>query len=78
MPDVQPKWPIFPVNQYIIYYYSDASTNAIPVTSNNVLQSFEAALQVAQDYITNNGNNGVCVISQMAGTIVYPATYFTE
>lgn len=78
MPNVQPKWTIEPVVQYIVYYYSNNETGTIPLVSNNVLQTKEQAEQVAKDYILNNNNTGVCVISQMAGYIVYPATYFED
>ena len=78
MPNVQPKWRIEPVIQFIVYYYANNTNSATPINSNNILRTYEDAINLAKETILTNNNSGVCVISQMAGSIVYPAQFFEE
>jgi myo-inositol catabolism protein IolC len=75
---IQPKWPIEPVVQFIVYYYPTNQSNETPTVTNNMLKTYDQALEYSKQIILDNENSGVCVISQMAGTIVFPAINYED
>ncbi len=71
--DPAPTWPIEPTNWFIVLYYANNATNTSPTSIKLVMTNYEDAIAYAKATILAAGNTGVCAISQVTGTIVYPS-----
>ena len=71
-------WPIEQTIWYIVLYYPNNQTNTAPTITSGLMQKYEDAIAQAQAYINTAGNVGVCAISQVTGTIVYPSIPWTD
>lgn len=71
--DPPPTWPIEVTNWFIVLYYENNEPNTPPSTTSTLMRDYNAALELAKQTILDNGNAGVCAISQVTGTIVYPS-----
>lgn len=65
---------IEPTTWFIVIYYPNNQTNTDQTQMSPLMQNYNDALALAKTYIANAGNIGVCAISQVTGTIVYPST----
>lgn len=76
--DPAPTWPIEPSILYIVQYYEDTGLNTAPSGGAYTMTNYNDAISKAKELITDAGNEGACVISQVAGTVVYKAIPWVE
>lgn len=72
MPAEVGVWPVEPTTLFVFNYYPTNGINETPTYNSNLLQNYNDAVEAAKDYITAQGNVGVCVINPITAIIVYP------
>lgn len=66
-------WTIEPTLFFIFSYYPTNGIDEEPTYNSNLLQTYNDAETAAKVYITDQGNEGVCIIQPITCTVVYPA-----
>lgn len=72
MGNIPGVWPVEPTTFFVYTYYATNATNQEPTFTSNLMTDYNAAVEAAKQYITDQGNIGVCVINPVSATVIYP------
>jgi hypothetical protein len=71
--DPAPTWPIEPTTFFLFTYYPTNGVNEDGTYNSNLMTNYNECVAACKAYILAQNNEGVCVIQQVACTVIYPS-----